>query len=180
MNFFKYPIQPLLIALTAILLLQACDDDRRPTGPDYSEVPEPFDTTEAVRTISSDDGLMIYIIEEGGGQDSVIYRDEISVRYTGRTKDGEIFESTYRNGITTPQTLQNLTPEPKQVSNRPNPVSPLIEGFRRGLLGMVEGEKRTIVVPPHLGYGDREQGQRGSSLQNDTLIFDVELVNILN
>ncbi|HET6528514.1 MAG TPA: FKBP-type peptidyl-prolyl cis-trans isomerase, partial [Balneolaceae bacterium] len=98
--------------------------------------------------------------------------DEVLVRYTGRTKDGEIFDSTYRNGATS-RRLSNLTPV--TISRPRGPVSPLIDGFRRGLLGMKEGEKRVLVIPPSLGYGDVE----GHDLQNDTLIFDVELVAIL-
>lgn len=179
MNICKYRLLPLLAVASALLLLQACGDDRNPYEPDYSEAPPPFDTTEYVSKEVKEDGLLtVYIIEEGGSSDSVNYRDRISVRYTGRTQDGEIFESTYRDGFDSPQTLQNLTPESKQVGN--NNISPLIEGFRKGLLGMVEGEKRTIVVPPSLGYGDTPEGQSGYSLRNDTLIFDVELVGILD
>lgn len=176
MNAYKHSYIPFAVAAMLFMILLSCDDDPRFSGPDYSEAPPPFDTTEAIRTISADDGLRIHIIEEGGGLDTVIYRDVISVRYTGRKQDGEIFESTYRNGSDAPRTLLNLTPEPKNVNG--NPVSPLVDGFRRGLLGMVKGEKRTIVVPPSLGYGDTRQGQNGFNLRNDTLVFDVELVNI--
>lgn len=183
MKFNKHPYLPLLAVVLALFILQSCgDDSRRFYEPDYSDVPPPFDTTEyaSKENIEDEDGVVtVYIIQEGGSQDTVIYRDQISVRYTGRTTDGEVFESTYRDGRTAPQTLQNLTPEPKSVSGSRNPVSPLIDGFRKGLLGMNEGEKRTIVVPPSLGYGGSSQGQSGSQFQNDTLIFDVELLQIL-
>lgn len=183
MKFSKHQFLPLLAAAFALLTLQACDDNSRsPYVPDYSEAPAPFDTTQYVskKTINDEEGhVTIYIIQEGGSRDSVIYRDEISVKYTGRTTDGEIFESTYRDGSEAPRTLQNLTPEQKQVGNNRNPVSPLIDGFRMGLLGMREGEKRTIVIPPSLGYGETEDGERASRLQNETLVFDVELVQIL-
>lgn len=39
---------------------------------------------------------------------------------------------------------------------------------------MHEGEKRTLVIPPELGYGDRD----GHNLQNETLVFDIELLEI--
>lgn len=183
MNFRKHHFLSLLAVIFALLILQSCGDNtRNPYVPDYSEAPAPFDTTEYVskKTIDDEEGqVTVYTLQEGGSQDSVIYRDEISVKYTGRTTDGEIFESTYRDGSEAPRTLQNLTPESKQVGNSRNPATPLIDGFRMGLLGMHEGEKRTIVVPPALGYGETEDGETASGLQNETLVFDVELVQIL-
>jgi FKBP-type peptidyl-prolyl cis-trans isomerase len=50
---------------------------------------------------------------------------------------------------------------------------------------MVEGERRTIVVPPSQGYTDDfvsttgRSSENGVSVQGKTLIYDVELVNIL-
>jgi FK506-binding protein 14 len=52
----------------------------------------------------------------------------------------------------------------------------VIKGWDQGLLDMCVGEKRKLVIPPHLGYGDRGAGNviPGGA----TLFFDVELVNI--
>ncbi len=176
MRLSKHQFLPLLTVAFALLILQACGEDNRNVfAPDYSGAPAPFDTTEHVnKEIINSQGAQVtlYVLQEGGSQDSVIYRDEISVRYTGRTTDGEIFESSYVNGSEAPRTFQNLTPEP--IGND----SPLIDGFRLGLLGMQEGEMRTIVIPPSLGYGESDDPQRASGLQNETLIFDVELVEI--
>ncbi|HEX6982934.1 MAG TPA: FKBP-type peptidyl-prolyl cis-trans isomerase [Balneolaceae bacterium] len=164
----------LITAFFVILLIQGCGGDGGFfNGPNYENVPPPFDTANADTSYTTQEGLTVYIIERGNGAFEVISRDEILVRYTGRTKDGEIFDSTYRNGATS-RRLLNLTPVPIPGPG-PRPISPLIEGFRRGLLGMKEGGKRVLVIPPSLGYGENE----GHDLQNDTLIFDIELVEIL-
>ena len=46
----------------------------------------------------------------------------------------------------------------------------------QGLLGMCVGEKRKLVIPPELGYGDSGAGAKipGGAV----LVFEVELVNI--
>ncbi|SMO76110.1 FKBP-type peptidyl-prolyl cis-trans isomerase [Fodinibius sediminis] len=170
-------LTPLLLA---IFLVQACGD-----GPSYYRQveltpPEPYDTAQAVDDTTTDDGLTIYVLEEGEGrpEKTVTARDQVYVRYTGRTEDGKAFDSSYKNGSESPAILQNLTPVPKTSANGQT-INPLIDGFRRGLLGMAEGEKRTLVIPPELGYGDPDKNYSGSDLEDKTLRFDIELVEIL-
>lgn len=166
----------LLILPAAILLIQACSNNS--TGVDFSDAPAPFDTTQAVNKTTTDDGLIIYVIEEGAGPFEVVVNDEVEVLFTGRTKDGTIFDSSYRNGSTVPSIFRNLTPVNKPAGARAIPK--LIEGFRRGILGMKIGERRTIIIPPSLGYGDSQDGTNGFNLRKDTLIFDIELDNIIS
>ncbi len=55
-------------------------------------------------------------------------------------------------------------------------VGQVIAGWDQGLQGMRVGGRRTITIPPHLGYGDRGAG--GAIKGGETLIFVVDLVDV--
>lgn len=153
-------LQLLLILPLLAISISSCDENN-PFKVDYSSAPEPFNIDNATK-VESETGLIYYIIEEGAGFEVDNSRDRVAIYYTGRRlESGQIFDSSYRNGSQFPSNLR---------------LSELIPGFQEGLIGMKEGGKRVLIIPPDLAYGNSPN----SNLKNDTLRFDVELDEVLS
>lgn len=128
--------------------------------PQNSEVNDTIDLTQE-DSMANQGELIIEDIEEGTGQDVVESGDDIVIHYRGTLEDGTVFDSSYDRG------------EPFQTQIG---VGQVIQGWDEGVIGMRAGGKRKLTIPPHMAYG--EQGV-GSIPPNSTLIFEVELVEIL-
>lgn len=95
--------------------------------------------------------------------------DVLSVHYTGRLADGTVFDTSLRPR---PSGHRMLV----QPFNFKLGEGAVIPGWEEGLAGMKVGEKRTLIIPPTLAYG--EAGAGNVIPPNATLTFDVELVGL--
>tara|TARA_B100000131_G_C17949883_1_gene545987 strand:- start:212 stop:568 length:357 start_codon:yes stop_codon:yes gene_type:complete len=112
-------------------------------------------------TIVTDSGLRMIVHEKGNGKKPE--KGQIcSVQYTGKLESGKVFDSTSSRGG---------MPFKFPVGN-----GRVIKGWDEAFLDMSVGEKRTLVIPPELGYGERGAGS--AIPPNSYLIFDVELEEI--
>jgi FKBP-type peptidyl-prolyl cis-trans isomerase len=173
----------LILLVGSTFALQSCDQNTGFYQTFFPKAaPPPFDSTTAVSDSALSEGTKIYIVKEGTGHFHVVYQDQLIVRLTGRTARGKIFRTSYTKlkSSSNTTTLPNLTPIPITISTQlgARTVPPLVDGLRNGLLGMKEGEKRIIRVPPSQGYTSSNSFMHHVNLYHKTLVYDVELVRI--
>ena len=103
-------------------------------------------------------GLRYIIKKKGSGDSSPSYGQSVKVHYQGQLLNGKIFDSSL------------IRKQPAVFA-----VGQVIEGWNEALMSMRKGEKRTLIIPPELGYG--EYGYPGVIPPDSFLIFDVELLD---
>ncbi|MDR1838319.1 MAG: FKBP-type peptidyl-prolyl cis-trans isomerase [Treponema sp.] len=104
-------------------------------------------------------GLQYEIISETNGRKPSI-TDTVQVHYEGRLTDGTIFDSSIERGL------------PIEF-----PLNAVISGWSEGLQLMSVGSKYIFYIPSEQGYGPSGWGPIPGYA---TLIFDVELLGIIN
>jgi FKBP-type peptidyl-prolyl cis-trans isomerase len=121
-----------------------------------SGIPAPADVSappaDALRTAT---GLASKVLRPGSGTRHPRPNSQVTVHYTGWTRDGRMFDSSV-------------------VRNDPATfgLDEVIKGWTEGVQMMVEGEKRRFWIPDSLAYAgvpDKPQGM---------LVFDIELIKI--
>jgi peptidylprolyl isomerase len=105
--------------------------------------------------------LEVTDLTEGSGPEATA-GSTVSVHYVGVAHStGEEFDASYNRGAPLDFRLG---------------VGQVIAGWDQGVQGMKVGGRRKLVIPPHLGYGDRGAG--GVIKPGETLIFVVDLLGV--
>lgn len=109
--------------------------------------------------VETESGLQYKVLKEGYGESPTI-DDQIKCNYHGIQLDGTVFDSSV---------------ERRQPAIFP--VNAVVQGWAEALLLMSVGAKWRLFIPSNLAYG--EEGAGGLIGPNATLIFDVELLEII-
>ena len=106
-------------------------------------------------TESTSSGLHYIINNQGSGEQPNLY-STVTIAYTGKLIDGEIFDQSPNTGATFP--LYNL-----------------IQGWQEGIPLFNEGGSGTLLIPSTLGYGNQAVG---NIPKNSVLIFEINLIEV--
>ena len=101
-----------------------------------------------------------YVVEKEGEGAQPTATDEVTVHYTGKLLNGQVFDSSVQRG------------EPATF-----PLNRVIPGWTEGVQLMSEGSKYEFVIPYDLAYG--AHGAPGAIPPYATLKFIVELIEVL-
>lgn len=110
--------------------------------------------------VTTPSGLKYVVTAEGQGADTPAKGAMITAHYTGKLLDGTKFDSSVDRN------------EPFETAIG---VGQVIAGWDEAFLEMKKGEKRTLIIPSDLAYGDN--GYPGLIPPKATLVFDVELLD---
>lgn len=153
------------LAAGLIMAAAACNSEITGLEPPSNPATETFDPSLGVnigQMTKLATGTYISDLRVGTGDLVMLTSDTVWVTYSGRLKDGKLFDSG-----------TNVKFEFGLFG--------LVSGFRNGIVGMKVGGERLIVIPSEQGYGG--QSRRGadgkiSIPRQSTLVFKVELLKV--
>lgn len=148
----------------AMCLLASCGDASKKEGTDVVKE----EKTVAKGVVELPSGLKYEVLKAGTSDETPSVGKKVVVHYAGWFEDttkpeckGQKFDSSVDRGQ---KFAFNIG------------VGQVIKGWDEGVMGMKIGEKRRLVIPYQLAYG--ENGIPGAIPPRSTLIFEVELFNI--
>jgi FKBP-type peptidyl-prolyl cis-trans isomerase FkpA len=109
--------------------------------------------------VKTESGLIYLPLKEGSGA-SPLATDKVKVDYRGTLVDGKEFDSSFKRG------------QPLEIS-----LNAVIKCWTEGVPKMKAGGKARLICPPAIAYGER--GQAGGIPPNATLVFEIELLEVM-
>jgi FKBP-type peptidyl-prolyl cis-trans isomerase len=129
------------------------------TAPEWTEAELATLRAQFGETTATSSGLHYIVQAPGRGEATPPRGQTVAAHYTGRFLDGTVFDSSIPRG---------------QPLRFPVGTGRVIKGWDEALLSMKAGERRTLIIPWWLAYG--EAGMGGTIPPRATLVFDVELI----
>jgi len=103
----------------------------------------------------------------GTGKEAVL-TDTVTVKYVGAIwKTGKVFDKSWGRDSGYGQDAYQF------------PLDGVVPGFAQGIVGMKEGGRRVIAIPPALGYGPSGGQPQAGIGADDTIVFIVDLVKVV-
>jgi len=158
---------PIILVATCLTILTSCrkpdiDDDKNKK----KEIK--ITKTDSGKIVTLDSGLKYQILKNSNSDKSPVAGQKVTVHYAGWLEDknnpgakGAKFDSSVDRGQKFTFTIG---------------LGQVIKGWDEGVMGMVVGEKRKLIIPYQLAYGQR--GIPGIIPEKSTLIFEVELFDV--
>lgn len=159
-------LKPLALALT-FLSITSCDTYSEEQKEEFSKDVEEFVKERGLSTKSTDTGLHYKIEQKGEGR-NIKPTDKFILSYRGLLKDSTVFC----------QDTDTFKLHEAEVNKR------VILGWREGLTFFNKGSKGYLIVPPHLGYFDKEINVKCDETEatlipeNSILIYEVEVLDV--
>lgn len=150
-------LHSLALGFGLLVLLSANSCQKQDDEATQSQATPGQASSDQVRTSNE---LKMEDVTVGTGSEAVPGKT-VKVHYTGTLENGTKFDSSKDRN------------EPFAFKLGAGQV---IKGWDQGVAGMKVGGVRKLVIPPTLGYGSRQVGPIPA---NSTLLFDVELLEVL-
>lgn len=125
---------------------------------------------------------LLYKVVKAGDQEAMAKdsRDVVKVHYTGRTREGKVFDSSiFENRSKEQQEMIKKQRPDDYNANEPIefPLNRVIPGWTEGMKLVGKGGKIMLWIPADLAYGKR--GVPGGAIgPNEALEFEVELIDV--
>jgi peptidylprolyl isomerase len=168
---------PLLCCLALVACGERAPEEESAAAQEPAAETEPAGGASAVGEISTDLTQKPEIQKPTGDPPTELQTEDIVVGEGPAAKAGDMVEMQYVGTSWSTGEQFDASWDSGQPFTFELGAGGVIAGWDQGIVGMKEGGRRLLVIPPELGYGEAGAGG-GAIAPNETLVFVVDLVSI--